>query len=63
MNPQRAQMLREIRREYCPKCAFYEDDIKICKDLEHNIDWCEGFMAYCKDLLAEAEQQTEPKCK
>lgn len=55
MTPERAQMLREIRREYCKDCKIYP----IC----NNPGECDEFAQYLTDLTAEAESQTEPENK
>lgn len=57
MNPKRAQMLREIRLEYC---------LGYCKHLfllRHKHRNCNDLQDYIKDLFAEAESQTEPENK
>ena len=55
MNPERAQMLREIRREYCPtKCMNYSPCIK-------GSMLCMNLIRYIEDLFAEAELLTGPK--
>ena len=57
MNAERAQMLREIRREYCKICSFGYENLEAC--LKDDDGYCGDFADYLEDLFAEAESQTE----
>ena len=57
MNAERAQMLREIRREYCKICSFGYENLEAC--LKDDDGYCGDFADYLEDLFAEAEQEAE----